>query len=259
MQNAPGRLRRETFMVLSLRANIENSAMKTSPEMISVLPPARVKAYICVILIMLAGFLPAALEAEALKMKIGCIGSLSGYAGSYGQAVLEGAQLAVAELNRQGSQIELISEDDQSVMKNTVTAYKKLVKMDGVRFILGGSWWLNAVVRMSEQDDIPLVSCETLYNQETVPAPNYFLLAGDLAQWVRVYEPLVQRRSWKKAAVLRFVSGFGATLAGEMERIFSGPGRSYLGAIEYADIEMTEAAALLLQIRKLSPDVLYVD
>ena len=200
---------------------------------------------------------PGAKAAQTIR--IGFVGSLSSFAGNYGTAVLEGARLAVDELDRHGTHIELKVEDDQSVTKNSVNSYIKLAKVDRVQAIVAGTWWANSFVKQAERDQIPLLSCETIYNDDVVLSPNYFILNGDLSQWVRVYQPLVQAKGWKRGAVIRYVSGFGATLAREMESLFSRDGREFVEAIEYNDINMADAADIVLKLRALRPDAVYVD
>lgn len=190
---------------------------------------------------------------------IGFIGSLSSFAANYGNAVLEGAQLAVDELKNQGIHVTLRAEDDQSVTKNTVTAYEKLKHIDKVQTIIGGSWWISGIVQKAAVDHMPILSCETLYTDDAVLGPSYFILHGDLGEWVRVYEPLIKEKGWKKGAVVRFSSGFGATIAREMSEIFSREGRTFVPAIEYNDIAMADAQSIAVQLKKLKPDVVYVD
>lgn len=201
-----------------------------------------------------------AVVAESEPLRIGFIGSLTSFAGNYGTAVLKGAELAVSELNQNARRtVALEVEDDQSDAKQTVSAFNKLVAANHVQALVGGSWWINAIVKPSERTKTPLLSCETLYNGDFVPGENYFVLQGDLRNWVRAYEPLFAERKLTRAAVLHFTSGFGATLAEEMKHLFSQPARSFVGAIEYSDIQVPNAATLALRVKQLHPDVLYVD
>ncbi|RIL12032.1 MAG: hypothetical protein DCC75_01230 [Proteobacteria bacterium] len=198
-------------------------------------------------------------QSKVDPIKIGLIGSLSSFAASYGTAVLEGARLAESELKARGARIELLVEDDQSVSKNTASAYSKLVKLDKVQGIIGGSWWLNAIAKQSERDEIPLLSCETLYNLDTVSAKTYFLLQGDLRDWIRAFLPVVEAKGWKSGAIVRYVSGFGQTLSEEMRSLFSQGGRNFLGEITYNDIHLGDAQDIVLKIKRLQPEVLYID
>ncbi len=198
-------------------------------------------------------------KTNSKQIKIGFIGSLSSFAANYGTAVLEGAKLAVDELQTQGIMIDLQVEDDGSVPKNTALAYSKLKNINQVQGILGGSWWINSIVKQSEKDKLPLISCETLYNKDVVLGENYFLLQGDLREWINIYEPLILKQGWKKGAIIRYTSGFGATLAESMKAIFSKEGREFVGELEYTDINIPNASDIILKLKKLNPDVVYVD
>ncbi len=203
--------------------------------------------------------IPSAGSCQPEKIPLGFIGSLSGPAASYGQAVLEGAKLAVKELNAAGTAIELVVEDDATNSKNTVTAFQKLAGTDKVRAIVAGSWWANSIVRPASSKKILLLSCETVYDKDTISGDYYFIMAGDLRDWIRVYEPLIQAKLWKSAAIIRFTSGFADTLAEELERVFSGNGRRFLDNLTFSYFDMQDAPQLVLQLKRLSPDVVFID
>ncbi len=193
------------------------------------------------------------------KLHIGYLGSLSGFAANYGNAVLEGVNLAVADLEKEGKEITLEIEDDGSESKNTLTAYRNLVDLKKVNLIITGSWWIKSIIKIAEKQNIPILSCETLLSEGTVFGENYFIMGGDLRDWVRIYEPLVQEKAWKTAAIVRFVSDFGSTLQSAMEELFSKEGRRFVGAIQYADVNASDVNTNLLKLKSLNPDVIYID
>lgn len=191
--------------------------------------------------------------------KIGYIGSLTGFASSYGTAVLEGVQVAVDELNSAGNKIELTVEDDASEMKNTVSAYKRLTGVTKVDALVTGTWWVHSIVKQTEKANLPLISAESLREKDSVLAKNFFLMQGYLKDWVDVYEPLFVERGFRRGATIRYASNFGATLAERMKERFSVPGRTYLGEVEYSDITVADAASVVLRLKELNPDVVYID
>ncbi|WKZ57117.1 MAG: ABC transporter substrate-binding protein [Bdellovibrionota bacterium] len=211
------------------------------------------------ILILLCNLSLAAAIADEPPRRIGVIASLSGFAAPYGQAVVNGAQVAKDELARQGIRVELFIEDDQSIPKNTATAYEKLRNLDRVQALVGGSWWVNSIVHSVERDGIPFISCETLYNKDFIRAGNYFSLAGDLREWIRVFEPLLREKRWKTGMMVRFVSGFADTLEEEWVKLFSQEGRKAIPALRYSDLEMTGAQTLATRAVAAQPDVIFVD
>ena len=75
--------------------------------------------------------------AEEGTLKIGFIGPLTGAAAVYGTSCLQGAQIAVDEINAKGGmQIELIAQDDEHDPEKSVNAYNTLWD-EGAQMIVG--------------------------------------------------------------------------------------------------------------------------
>lgn len=200
----------------------------------------------------------AAQDIPGRPLKLGYIGSLTGFAAPYGKAVLDGVNLALPSGGADPA-LELYVEDDRSLPRELATAYLKLRTVNHIDALITGSWWADSIVPKVKSDSIPLISCETLYGQDFVAAPNYFSLQGDFRDWIRVFRPLVERRGWKTAAMVKFVSGSADTMLSELRTLFSSGGRQFLRAFEYADFDMRDAPNIAAQIKVLSPQVLYVD
>ena len=78
---------------------------------------------------------PLALAEDAVK--VGLIGPLTGAAAIYGNAVANGAQIAVDELNAKGGlQFELNAQDDEHDPEKSINAYNNLLDW-GAQMILG--------------------------------------------------------------------------------------------------------------------------
>ena len=85
----------------------------------------------------LAVMMGSACFAEEGTLKIGFIGPLTGAAAVYGTSCLQGAQIAVDEINAKGGmQIELIAEDDEHDPEKSVNAYNTLWD-EGAQMIVG--------------------------------------------------------------------------------------------------------------------------
>jgi ABC-type branched-subunit amino acid transport system substrate-binding protein len=80
--------------------------------------------------------------APAETIKIGCVLSTTGLLGPMGEKMMQGAELAVQEINAQGGvlgkQIELLEEDDNTDSATCLERVKKLVEVDGVKVLVGG-------------------------------------------------------------------------------------------------------------------------
>jgi branched-chain amino acid transport system substrate-binding protein len=77
-------------------------------------------------------------------LRIGALFSLSGYGVQGGTAELNGALLAVEEINSSGGvqkrKIELVTEDFRSDLRSVATAMQKLASVDEVPVVLGPNW-----------------------------------------------------------------------------------------------------------------------
>ncbi len=84
----------------------------------------------------------SASSAEGATFKIGAIGPLTGAAAAYGCAVVNGAQIAVDEINEAGGingvKIEYKSEDDELNAEKSVNAYNTL-KDWGMQILVGST------------------------------------------------------------------------------------------------------------------------
>ena len=101
----------------------------------------RMKKFLSLALVsvMTAGMASAAVAADG-TFKIGAIGPLTGAAANYGTAVVNGAQIAVDEINAaggiNGAQIEYKGEDDELDNEKSVNAYNAL-KDWGMQILVG--------------------------------------------------------------------------------------------------------------------------
>lgn len=97
-------------------------------------------------------------------IKLGYIGPLTGEAAPYGVDTLNGAQLAVDEINAAGGiagrQIELIAEDARCTGSEATSAAQKLVNVEGVVAIVGGqcSGETLAAAPIAEAGKVPMIS-----------------------------------------------------------------------------------------------------
>ena len=90
----------------------------------------------CLVLTALAGC--GSKDGSSAKIKIGCIGPITGGAAIYGNAVKNAAEIAVEEINAKGEdiQFEFMFEDDEHDAEKSVNAYNKL-KDKGMQILMG--------------------------------------------------------------------------------------------------------------------------
>ena len=88
------------------------------------------------VVVALSLLIPAAACGPAETIKIGCVLELTGPLGHMGEMMLDGAKMAVEEINAAGGvlgkQLELVAEDGATDAAIGFDRVKKLVEIDGV-------------------------------------------------------------------------------------------------------------------------------
>jgi branched-chain amino acid transport system substrate-binding protein len=207
---------------------------------------------------LVAGIHNGASAAESIK--IGVIGSQSGWAGFIGTPQKEVILATVADINKKGGllgrPIELFIEDDQSVPTNAVIAATKLAKDRNVAAIIGPSTTDSAaaMVNTVEQAEVPFFVQVPLGN----PNKKWVFLVGpsDLACATHVLQYAVQTLQAKRIALLSDTAAYGTRGAGQINKdIKQYPGVSIViqERIETSD---TTVIPQLTKIKAAKPDLL---
>lgn len=77
-------------------------------------------------------------QAAKKPLQVGVVLPLSGSMAEYGENGRKGLLLAKDELASQGVAVELLIQDTKEAPEDTVTAVRRLIDVDGVKFIIGG-------------------------------------------------------------------------------------------------------------------------
>ena len=103
-------------------------------------------------------------EEPAEPFRIGVMESLTGPGETYGNVAVRAKQLAVDEINAAGGinghMLELIIEDSKCSAQDSITAYRKLTDVDGIKIILGTSCSgaMLGAAPLAEEDGVILFS-----------------------------------------------------------------------------------------------------
>ncbi len=101
---------------------------------------------------------------EAETIKIGCVMDLSGDLAAMGARMLNGARLAVEEINAAGGvlgkQVELVEEDGKTDPAAGLERVKKLIEIDGVQVIVGPmiSGSSKLAIPYAKEHKVPLIT-----------------------------------------------------------------------------------------------------
>lgn len=75
-------------------------------------------------------------DVAAEKIRIGVILPLSGNAANYGEQVKKGIDIAIGSVNKDRDNVEIVYEDNQFDPKLGLSAYNKLVKLQGIKYLI---------------------------------------------------------------------------------------------------------------------------
>jgi branched-chain amino acid transport system substrate-binding protein len=197
---------------------------------------------------------------------VGMYGSLTGDGASFGQSSVEGAQLAVEEVNKAGGllggrKIKLLVEDDQSKPDEASNAVQKLITQNKVVAVLGevASRRSLAAGPVCQKYQTPMISPASTNERVTAIGDYIFRVCfidpfqGEvLAKFA--YNDLKAR----KVAVLKDVQqDYSVGLTDAIQKTFTSLGGQVLDPVSYSSGD-ADFKAILTQVRAQKPDAMFV-
>jgi branched-chain amino acid transport system substrate-binding protein len=195
---------------------------------------------------------------------VGMYGSMTGDGASFGQSSVEGAQLAVEEINNAGGvlgrKIRLLVEDDQSRPEEASSAVTKLITQDKVVAVLGevASRRTLAAAPVAQKYQIPLITPAST-NERVTQVGNYIFrvcfidpFQGEvLAKFA--YNDLKAR----KVAVLKDIQqDYSVGLTEAIQKTFTTLGGQVSDPVSYSSGD-ADFRAILTQVRAQKPDAIF--
>lgn len=115
-------------------------------------------------------------------IKIGANLELSGGVASYGQSILEGVELAIEEINKEGidgKKLELVKADNKSEASEATSAALKLITQDKVSAIIGAATSGNskAQIQIATDNKVPVIT-------PTGTSPDLTFNSGKLNEYI---------------------------------------------------------------------------
>lgn len=97
--------------------------------------------------------------AQAAKVKVGFINTITGAEAPIGENLTNGVTLALEDLKKKGIEVDLIKEDDTGKPEKALSAFEKLATRDNVVGVVGPytSACANAVASRADQYKVPLL------------------------------------------------------------------------------------------------------
>ena len=210
------------------------------------------------------GFTVAAQAAEPIK--IGVSGPFTGGSAPMGVSMRDGVKLAAAEINAKGGvlgrQIVLVERDDEAAPPRGVQVAQELINKEHVVATVG---FINTGVALASQRfyqeaKIPVidnVATGSIVTKQFADQPQNYIFrnaANDTIQSEMIVQEAVDRRKFKKVAILADSTNYGQLGREDLEKALDKRGLKAVATEKYnlKDVDMT---AQLLKAKQAGAEV----
>jgi len=212
---------------------------------------------------LLAATGPSVRAAEPVR--IGFFMSITGRDASFGEASLDGARVALDEINRAGGvlgrPVELVVEDDRSLAGESATAVKKLISRDHVVALVGecSSARTLEAAAVAQASRVPLVSPASTSPRVTQVGDMIFRVCFIDPFQGEVMATFARRRLGlgRAALLVDATAPYSVGLAEYFARTFTALGGVVVASQKYSGVD-TDFRAQLTAIRAAKPDALFL-
>lgn len=224
------------------------------------------RGYLAMLPLLVALGLSGAEPAGAAEpVRIGFFMSMTGRDASFGEASLDGARIAVDELNQSGGvlgrEVELVVEDDRSLAGESATAAKKLISRDHVVALVGecSSARTLEAAAVAQASRVPLVSPASTNPRVTQVGDMVFRVCFIDPFQGEVMATFAHRRLGlgRAALLVDATAPYSVGLADYFARTFTALGGEVVASQKYAGAD-TDFRAQLTAIRGAKPDVIFL-
>jgi branched-chain amino acid transport system substrate-binding protein len=210
---------------------------------------------------MTAAFSMNAMAAESIKIGINV--PLTGFAASDGESALNGAKLAVSQINKaggiNGSKLELVVYDDQASPKESVAIATKLIEKDKVAVGISCSYSgaTRAAAGVYQAAKVPYISAYAIH-PEITKAGDYIFRTSFVGEVQgRAGAKLVGEILKKKRAVLITLNNdFGESLAAGFKEKAKEYGVTIVNEYSYT-MKDRQFGPIVARVKADNPDVIY--
>lgn len=205
-------------------------------------------------------------EEKVETLSIGAMLCLSGNCSDWGTAAFKGVELATEELNAQrgilGKKITLKVEDTQESISGakSVGAFRKLVDVEGLKFVIGPSWSpgaLSVAPLAARRKDILLITPSASAEEFSRAGSNIFNMRPTERQATESLAHLAMSRGWKRLAILGSSQPAESTQGNIFKKAVLKEGGTITRHIE-TNPELPDVRTEALQIVASKPDAIFL-
>jgi len=220
----------------------------------------------CIFTAILFCFSSGTIFAQPVNITIGTCGALTGSASAYGESVVEGAILAVEELNKKGlrglnATFKLISKDDEQTEVITSEEFTSLVYDENCLAVIGttDSGCTHVAARTALKSKTPLIATvATDPSLSRLGNPYLFRnLADDLIQGFKLVEHIVNVKGHRNICILhintRYGKGGAKVVLDSSQRL-----NARITMVEKYDRDQKEFKALVEKVKRDRHDAMVI-
>ena len=209
---------------------------------------------------------PAAQSAETVKIGIGL--SLTGPLAFLSQQMLQGMKAAVQQINASGAAgngrtIELVVRDHKGVPSEALAVTKRLIEEDKVAIVdidLPSTVAI-AVEAVTKDAKVPQIAGYTFAPAAVKQGNPYFFRASTNASLIAdaLARSIVEDKNNKTIAMLAPNDDYGRSAIQSLSAALEAIGGPKVVLAEYYERTQNDFSAVLLKMKSLNPDSLYID
>ena len=173
--------------------------------------------------------------------------------------------LAIKETNVTGGSnqkpIEVIFEDDGTDSAKAATAFQKLVNVDGVDAVVGGTWDFNynAIAPLAEQNHITLITPQNVKTRGLIMNNYTFVMRPEMRKSVATLNTYITDNHLKRIGIVRFISPFGKDIAQGLRDILEVNGGELAAEETYTSIGDNEFSTIVTKLKQEPLDAVFID
>lgn len=196
------------------------------------------------------------------EVRIGFHAPLGGAPASDGRSALEGAKLAVAQVNARGGiagqHVVLISYDDHATLQGAAQVAAKLIDKDRVVGVVSGSYSAptRVVASALQHAKLPYVVAYAIHPSITLTGNQVFRVSSMGEVQGRAGAKLAHELRAKRVSLITVKNDFGDSLATGFREAASRLGVRVVGEHEYS-LQQRDFETLISRVKSEGPDVIY--
>ena len=193
---------------------------------------------------------------------IGAVLPLTGVAAQDGENERNGMMMAVQEINAaggiDGKKLDVIFEDDESDPKTSVGAVTKLVSVDNVQVMIGGTWdfLANAIAPVIAQNKRVLITPSTFPDTLQTTSAYLFETHSPVAINEPIFEKFLSRFKDPRVVIMVPSQPWGMAHLHAFEQAVAGTHADLVKEIILPNFDDNDIQSQLTLIKPLHPDVI---